>query len=775
MNAVILAGGMGERLRPISLDRPKPLLPLLGKPVLGRTLERLGQAGVRRVTLALCHRAQELEAWCADNSPPGLALRVRVEAEPLGTAGAVRALLDELGQEDVLVVPGDCYFSFDLRELFAFHQTCRSAVTLALARRGGAGECGMVVTDDAGRVERFVEKPAWDQVLSDTVNTGIYLVTRRALEKVPPGLPWDFARDLFPSLLAQGEPLFGRVLEGYWRDLGTPGAYLECVADLLAGKGGFTPDAPKVAPGVWSHVPIPEGVQVVPPCWFDRQVCLGEGALVGPHVALEQGASVGRRALVQRAALLEGARADDRATLYGAVLCRGAVAGRGSVLNEGTVLGEGARAGERAVLAEGVSVWPGREAPAGARLTIPLTTGNLRGTLRFGDGGVLRGLVDEELTPEAMVCLGVALGTEGRIALGRCGGDGAAMLARALGAGVCAGGGAVLSHDAPSPAAACWLGEYYALPLSVFVEQEGDRAYIHCFDSCGLPLESARTRRLEHRLAAGGVRVSAGQVGGWETLTGISASWAADACRRLRPARPFSAPPTIAVPGQSPWDQVLVEVLERLGCRVVRQAAPGVPAFGSGHGGFHLLAWTEDTQSVPSQRLLALLCLLELEQGEVVAVPPAAPAVLERIAKEYGAQVLRLGRDQGAAGRYQAQPWLRDALFAAGRLAVHMGCTGCSLSALLSRVPPFVLRRREIPLQRGRGELMEEFMSSFRRSEPAGAGVRLSAGAGWVYVAPLVRRPAVQVLAEGENAEIAEELCVFYENEVRRLDGQLGG
>ncbi len=235
MKAVILAGGEGTRLRPLSLSRPKALLPLFGGTVLSRCLEGLRRAGVRDVTLSLGCQAEQIEAWCAAHAPEGMTLRTRREEKPLGTAGAVRALLDELGEEDFLVLPGDAVFDFDLTELMAFHRTSRSALTLALKRWEGAPQCGMVVTDAAGRVERFVEKPGWDQVLSGTVNTGIYILTHRAARLIPARTRWDFARDLFPVLLEQGVAVSGHVMEGFWRDVGSPEQYRECVEQLLSG------------------------------------------------------------------------------------------------------------------------------------------------------------------------------------------------------------------------------------------------------------------------------------------------------------------------------------------------------------------------------------------------------------------------------------------------------------------------------------------------------------------------------------------------------------
>lgn len=770
MKAVILAGGEGSRLRPLSLSRPKVLLPLFDGTLLSHCLERLQQAGVKEVFLALGGQAEQVEAWCAGHAPKGMTLCCRREEEPRGTAGAVRALLPELGDEDFLVLPGDVYFDFDLRELMACHQISRSAVTIALKRWEGAPEYGMVVTDAEGRVERFVEKPAWDQVLSSTVNTGVYILTRRAAALIPQRARWDFARDFFPVLLEQEQVIGSYVAEGCWRDVGSPARYLDCVAQLLSGKGSAEPPGPKLAPGIWSKVPIPEGVQVVPPCWFDEGVSLGEGALVGPHVALGRGVQVGRRALVQRCVLMEGAQVGEGSTLYGAILGCAARAERGSVLNEGSVLADRARAGEDAILSEGVAVWPGREVPAGIRLNVSLSTQRQAQPPRFGDGAVLRGVVGEDLTPELFTSLGAVLGEQGKVALGWSGGDGAAMLARALGSGVCAGGGIVLAHDGCCPAAACWLGEYYSLPASLFVEQQGERVFLHWFDPYGLPPERERVRRAEQQWNAGeGAWVRAGQVGQWEHLTGVNASYAADAARRTAPHGVKGAL-SICVPGTGSWDQTLAALLERMGCRVLRHTAAGKLCFTAGHGGFHLEARGEDGTAVESGRLLALAALLELEQGGSVAVGSCAPAVIDEVGAAMGVPVLRLGRDRGAEQVYTRTPWLRDALFAAGYLAAALDREGAALIQLLKRLPPFVQCSAEIPLRGGRGELMEAFTSRFRCSQPAGAGVRLRSGGGWVTVSPLIRRRSVRLLTEGADAEIARELCGFYEEEIRHLD-----
>lgn len=402
---------------------------------------------------------------------------------------------------------------------------------------------------------------------------------------------------------------------------------------------------------------------------------------------------------------------------------------------------------------------------------VALPSGQGARDVRFGDGGVLRGVVGESLTPELFASLGVILGGEGKAALGWSGGDAGAMLARALGAGICAGGGMVLAHDGCCPAVGAWLGDYYGLPASLFVEQAGARVFLHWFGARGLPPEGERVARLERLLhGEGGPRADAGRVGRWERLGAVNTAYAADAARRVAPRRGAGRPVTVSVPGEGPWDQALTDLLERMGCRVLRRAARGTPCFSAAHGGFWLRARQEDGTDVDGARLLALIALLELERGNAVAVPPEAPAVIDALGGGLGVPVLRPGRDRGARETCAGAPWLRDALFAAGYLAAAMEERGESLGGLLARLPPFTLRRTEIPLRQGPGALMEAFTSRFRRAEPAGTGVRLPSGAGWVYVAPLIRRPSVRLQAEGADAETAQELCGFYEEEIRRLD-----
>lgn len=241
MKAILLAGGQGRRLRSITGKLPKPMVPLVGVPVLDRLLELLRRNGFTDVCATLCYRPETIQEHCGDGSNYGVHLRYRIETEPRGTAGAVRACSDFYGRDDFLVISGDAACSFDLLRLYRQHQSSGAAVTVALYPDAEPLQYGLVLQDRQGYVRHFIEKPDWPHVVTDLVNTGIYIVSPRAMTYVPEDTPFDFAKDLFPLLLAANEPILGVPMDGYWCDIGTPRAYYRCCLDVLDGRLSPTP------------------------------------------------------------------------------------------------------------------------------------------------------------------------------------------------------------------------------------------------------------------------------------------------------------------------------------------------------------------------------------------------------------------------------------------------------------------------------------------------------------------------------------------------------
>lgn len=264
MKAVIMAGGEGRRLKSVTGDLPKPMVPLLGRPLMERCIELLVKNGITDICATLRYNPGPIMDYFGDGEAFGAAITWRVETQPLGTAGSVKACMDILADGDFIVMSGDAACDFDLAALAREHAESKAAVTVALYECPEPLRYGLAVTDAGGDVRCFIEKPDWPRVVSNLVSTGIYVVSPRAMDFVPGDTMFDFAADLFPLLLKSGERIHAALPAGYWCDVGTPRAYYQCCIDALDGRLSI-PDAP-------APPPAPESAARVPLPWEHTQV-----------------------------------------------------------------------------------------------------------------------------------------------------------------------------------------------------------------------------------------------------------------------------------------------------------------------------------------------------------------------------------------------------------------------------------------------------------------------------------------------------------------------
>lgn len=345
-DAVILVGGMGTRLRPLTLSAPKPMLPTAGVPFLTHLIGRIREAGVAHIVLGTSYRPEVFQSYFGDGSAFGVEMEYVVETVPLGTAGGIRNVAERLRGDTVLVFNGDVLSGVDLRSLLATHAETNADVTLYLTKVDDPRAFGCVPTDADGRVTAFLEKDP--EPVSDQINAGTYVFRRPLIDLIPTGRPVSVERETFPGLLAAGARVIGHVDETYWRDLGRPADFVAGSADLVLGL------APSPA------LPGPTGSALVLP-----------GARVDPNALLSGGTTVGRDAVVWAGAIVDGSVLFDGATVGpGAVVRRsvlgyGAVVGAGAVL-EDAVVGDRSRIGDRVELLGGARVWPDVTLPDGA-------------------------------------------------------------------------------------------------------------------------------------------------------------------------------------------------------------------------------------------------------------------------------------------------------------------------------------------------------------------------------------------------------------------------
>jgi mannose-1-phosphate guanylyltransferase len=341
--AILLVGGKGTRLRPLTANTPKPMLPAAGVPLLAHPLARAREAGVTHVVLATSYRAEVFEAYFGDGERVGLHLEYVTERVPLGTGGAIRNVADRLTSgpdEPVLVFNGDILSGLDIAGLVKTHQAAAADVTLHLTRVEDPRAFGLVPTDPDGRVTAFLEKPERpEDIVTDQINAGCYVFRRSVIDTIPAGQVVSVERQTFPGLLDGGARLQGLVDSTYWLDLGTPAAYVRGSCDLVLGR------APSPAvPGPTGEALVLDGARVAADAKLSGGTAIGAGAVIGAGVTVE--ASV-----VDVDAVIE-----EGASVRGSVVGRGARVGRGVVL-DGCVVGDGAVVGAGNELRDGARIW----------------------------------------------------------------------------------------------------------------------------------------------------------------------------------------------------------------------------------------------------------------------------------------------------------------------------------------------------------------------------------------------------------------------------------
>ncbi|MEY2397795.1 MAG: mannose-phosphate guanylyltransferase / phosphomannomutase [Actinomycetota bacterium] len=410
MKAVIMAGGEGTRLRPLTLSTPKPMLPIANIPMMEHIVSLLREHGFDDIVVTVAFLAQNIRNYFGDGSEFGVRIRYATEDTPLGTAGSVLNARAEL-DERFLVISGDVLTDIDLGAVVDEHDRRNAMATIALKSVENPVDFGIVITGSDGKIERFLEKPTWGEVFSDTINTGIYVLEPEVFDYIGQGQV-DFSSDVFPKLLEDGKPLYGSIVEGYWEDVGTLEAYVRAHSDALDGRVALHLPGFEVSDHVW----VGEGADVHPdarvdgPCIIGHDCRVAAGAHLAAYSVLGDNVRVGADAYIERSVV------HDNSHLGRSVRLRGAIVGRrgdlryGARCEEDVVLGDECFVGEHAVINQGVKVYPFKTVEPGATINASLVWESRGARSLFGRDGVT-GLANVDLTPELALRVAMAYAT----------------------------------------------------------------------------------------------------------------------------------------------------------------------------------------------------------------------------------------------------------------------------------------------------------------------------------------------------------------------------
>ena len=344
MKAILLAGGKGTRLRPLTIHTPKPIVPIFNRPFLHYQLDLLKQVSeIDEVILSLNYQPRRIEEIFGDGGDSGLGIRYVVEPAPLGTAGAVRYAGDQL-RESVVVFNGDVLTEVDLAAVIALHRDRKAKATIVLTPVDNPSAYGLVETDADSNIRRFLEKPKPDEITCNTINAGIYVLEPDTFDRIPKDTPWSIERSFFPSLIERGETFMAYVYRGYWIDIGTPEKYMQVHRDMMdarftayrAAPFAVKPSAAWVSP----EARIEDSAIVEGPCFIDEATIVRPGARIGPYSVVGRHCHIEEHAEIERAIVWANSRVSQEATVRNSILGRHCHVGRSAAVDNGTVLGD---------------------------------------------------------------------------------------------------------------------------------------------------------------------------------------------------------------------------------------------------------------------------------------------------------------------------------------------------------------------------------------------------------------------------------------------------
>lgn len=825
-----MAGGQGTRLRPLTSNQPKPMLPIVGRPMMEHILRLLREHGITEVVAAVQFLGSVVRNYFGAGEDLDLSLVYANEDEPLGTAGSVKNAEPFL-DDTFLVISGDAVTDIDLSAAAAFHRDRTAAVTVVLKRVEDPLEFGIVIADEEGRIERFMEKPGWGEVFSDTINTGIYVIEPSVLGYIPSDEEFDFAADLFPLLLDKGLPAYGFVADGYWTDVGNLDAYLTVHRDVLDRKVKVNLSGFDMGGGVWRG----RGTEVDPEAKLEGPLYLGEnsrvegGAEIRGYTVLGNGVVVKAGAFLHRAIVHDHSYVGTSASLRGCVLGKNADVKQNARLEEGVVVADECHIGEGAVLSPNVKVYPFKTVDPGALVTQSIVWETRGVRSLFGERGV-SGLVNIDITPEKALRLALAFGgTMAKKAVAASSRDAtraARIIKRAMVVGLNASG--VDVHDlelVPLPVSRFYARSArsiggFAVRTAPFDPQSVD---IQFFDEHGIDIDVGTQRQIERAFYRDDLRRAFHhEIGGLAFPARGREYYLRGVCDAIDVAAVNAARPKVVVDyafggttltGPAVLGRIGADVLainavldeervvltqddvethmEQLAA-MVRSSAADLGAMMDSAGEQIRLVDARGRILKMEQALLAYVDLVSrVSEAPRVAVPVSTTRAIEDIVQARGGEVLYTRISPAALSAASEEPGVvfagadgggyifpeflpaYDAVLSLAKLLELLARTGARLEEVIDGLPSTHVVRKDVAIPwEAKGSVMRRLVERLDGERMVTIdGVKTIREGEWALVVPHPQEPVVRVWAEAGDEEAAQSLAKEFAALIEELRG----
>lgn len=834
MKAVIMAGGFGTRIQPLTSNLPKPMIPLFNRPIMLHIVELLKKHGITDLVMLLYHQPEVIKKFFRDGSDFGVRITYVTPLEDLGTAGAVKAAEKYLDQR-FMVISGDLLTNFNLEELIDFHTSSQALTTITLTSVKDPLQFGVVVTDKNRRITQFLEKPGWGEVISDTINTGIYIMEPEVLQLIPETENFDFSQDLFPKMLERKTALFGYAAKGYWRDIGNTDSYREAYHDIYRGLINLKIDEEQ-QDFVGKDLRIGSDVTLEEPAGLSGTVVVAcntrimgqvqiKDTVIGRNCTIESGVKLDRCVIWDNTRIKQGVRATD------SVICANVRVGQGAVLDDGVIVADGTSVGDGVQIKADVKVWPRKVIEAGAIVTSNLIWGEKWRKSLF-EGAIIRGFSNVELTPEFATKLGCAYGTmlpKGSYVLaGRDGNRASRMLKRCFVGGLLSAGVNVRDVTMTCPSVLRYklktFGEVGGFHFNQAMDDPATME-ITFLDGDGLDFSTNMAKNVERIYYKDNYRrAHHTEPGGLVDIPQVVDFYCEGFLRALNDDVISKAGWTVVVDfNYSPACQILPMLLNGLGCNIVAlnayvdegkggvthrprqeslQQLSAIVNSLQAQAGFWLdptaesIALVDESGAIHEDAgLLALVTtlMLKAEQAGSIAVPVQAPATIEQMAFRHKCTVVRTKSNDRAMleaanssvvtltattdGRFAFTVFQAafDGMFTITKLIELSANLGIPFSKVLAEHPisSYLTTSVPCPFEMKGGIMRKMSEDSLDKEASFVDGIKVHQGQDWVLVLPDQYDSFVHIVAEAADERSATALLKQYKSKVETWKKEL--
>ena len=796
IKAVIMAGGEGTRLRPITCTMPKPLVPLIGKPVIDYCVELLKKHDITDITTTLFYLGNMIEKHLGSGEKYGARITHSTTPIPLGTAGSVKHAAGN-ANKTVLVISGDTLTDCDISDALDFHKQKGAKVTIVLKRVSAPTEYGVALLSQDGRITRFLEKPSNSEVFSDLANTGIYIIEPDVLDFVPENRSFDFSMDLFPELLKRNIPIYGYEMQGYWCDIGNIKQYMQAQRDMFDRKLSFNTTAQnKNGIYIEEGAHISENAIITAPCYIASGCEIGENARIDAYCVIGRDAKIFENASVKRSVIMEGAQIHENAELRGAIICKKADIGKFTSVFENSVIGEKTRIGQSGSVSGGACVWPDKRIADNMSITENVVWG-VGKRIELTEN-CISGFCDTDVSPETAVRIGSSFASIvsrfGQVAISGDGRRVSSMLKRAATAGVISQGVDVLSLPHMPYFLFSFTVRHLGLSGGIYIttaSNDSHRAAITLCDHTGTAVPTTVRRKIDYSFSNGErMPVTHREIGIVEEVTGTVKAYEAAIMRDIDVKVFEEKPVNVLLDIPADVYEIVAPMLMRHGCNVVSADTEGgmnmqmcITSRGADIGCFlpenrstaMPMFMTKTGKTIGGSALCALFAQDAVISGRLnrFTVPVTFPDEYARMLMDEGAQLITAPENVHAWQRAAylnntVIPEFFDPVAAIARICV-MSAQGV-IDEKISKLPETYKQEYIVPCD-DFGSVLRSLSATEREedTEPVD-GIKIHKDNGWVIVkSEGGGLAACRIICGSFKEEYANDLSTMYIDKLRSI------